>query len=85
MQCLHALWLCGVIFFGTTLLYYHFLYAWLFASFFVLVSRTCHVIVHLKIPFVLLLYCSVVIQMHIFPCMLIVIILVLFHTSSKFL
>ena len=49
----------------------------------VLASRMCHVIVHLIIPFVPLLYCSVVIHMHILPCTLVVIILVLFRTSSK--
>ena len=49
----------------------------------VLTSRMCHVIVHLIIPFVPLLYCSVVIHMHILPCTLVVIILVLFRTNSK--
>ena len=49
----------------------------------VLASRMCHVIVHLIIPFVPLLYCSVVIHMHILPCTLVVIILVLFRTSSN--
>ena len=71
--------------FPVPLLDHHFLYAWLFTSFSVLESCTCHVIVHLTILFVPLLYCSVVIHMYIFPYMLIVIILVLFHTSSKFL
>ena len=49
----------------------------------VLASRMCHVLVHLIIPFVPLLYCSVVIHTHILPCTLVVFILVLFRTSSN--
>ena len=59
MHGLHTWWLCWVIILsGTTLLYYHFSYARsrLFTSFSIFASHTCHVIVHLTIPF-----CSVVV------------------------
>ena len=54
--------------------YYYFLYAWLFA--FSVPLRMYHVTAHNTLPFVPLLYCSVVTHIHIFPCIRILIILV---------
>ena len=46
--------------------------------------RMCHVTAHNTLPFVPLLYCSVVTHIHIFPCICILIILLLLHSDNAY-